>query len=117
MKPEWIKYTGSDEQIEEIANAKAGWIVRYEDCTESQIEYGEPKDMECPTHYLICQPHPLSDMICQQARTGRQVWIKYQIVVHEYSSTQWEYKVEVTNKPNWHIPGAEYRLSPFDEET
>ena len=128
MKPEWIEYTGSDEQIEEIANAKAGWIVRYEDCTESQIEYGEPKDMECPTHYLICQPHPLADMICQQARTGQPVLIKIPLQ-NDYTLADGTlrigdvlvvmgkyYCIIETHFPNWNIPGAKYSFTPFEEE-
>jgi len=76
-KGEWEVYTGSDEQIAEIDDAKNGFICKN--------DYGYIWDdvyidwSKCPigaTHYLICNPHPLADMICQWARTGQPVWFK-----------------------------------------
>lgn len=61
-----------------------------------------------PEGYLICQPHPLADMICQWARTGQPVWIKIpsphkEDVLHTLC----------TNNPDWGFPGAEYSFTPF----
>ena len=61
MKPEWIEYTGSDEQIEEIQKSEHGWM------TEDFIVI----DGSAPIHdllcigdkYLICDPHPYANEI------------------------------------------------------
>lgn len=131
MKPEWIEYTGSDEQIDEIANAEYGWIVRWMDGCESHQYYASDSvqfaEDQCGkfTHYLICQPHPYADMIIRQAQTGQPVWIRIKgdlpmNTLHEDDLvdmlTHKNTVVITTNKPNWHIPGAKYRLSPFEGE-
>ena len=84
---EWIEYTGSDAQIEEILTAKHGFIV------DSQVSIfhkplpGNYKGLGAEylrghfseygvTAYLLCNPHPLADMICQWARTGQPVWYR-----------------------------------------
>ncbi len=120
MKPEWIKYTASDKQIDEMTNAKNGWIVKYENGTQSQIEYGEPKDMKCPTHYLICQRHPLAYMINIWRQTGQPIWIKvpWSIPVDfEYTKRINGYSIFETTTPDWNLYGyVEYRLTEFIEE-
>lgn len=125
MTAQWVKYDGSDKQIAALSNAKHGWVVKYEDGVISKfISFGEPMDMECPMEYLICDPHPYADMICQQARTGRPVWVRMK------SSTYWiiamrgfdliyqDHVVSVikSNTPDWNIPGAEYSFTEFEEE-
>lgn len=82
---EWIEYTGSDAQIEEILTAKHGFIV------DSQVSIfhkplpGNYKGLGAEylrghfseygvTAYLLCNPHPLADMICQWAKTGQPVY-------------------------------------------
>lgn len=106
MKAKWEIYTGSDEQIDEI-NEADDYITRL--------------DKNRHTEYLICKPHPLADMICQQAQTGQPVWIKVEPGVGVYLQPS-RYKttesrgVFVTNKPDWFMPGAEYRFTPFEEE-
>lgn len=79
---EWKEYTGSDEQIVEISNAEHGWVVRWKDGCESHqyyssdsIEFAKEQCGEF-THYLICNPHPLADMIIRQAQTGQPVWYR-----------------------------------------
>ena len=113
-KGEWITYTGSDEQIAELENAKNGFICKN--------DYGYIWDAfyidwsKCPigaTHYFICNPHPLADMICQQARTGQPVWIKHR--------THWDKRInaiqiDCTTTPNWNISGAEYSFTLFEED-
>lgn len=135
MKPEWIEYTGSDEQIEEMLDAvengfllnstRAAGVFKGGDFMSSSHLSGYLEYCEV-THYLICQPHPLADMICQQARTRQPVWIRIKgylpmNTLHEDDLvdmlTHRGAVIITTNKPNWHIPGgAEYRLSPFEEE-
>ena len=122
---EWIEYTGSDEQIAEIDNCKNGLLAK------NDLGYIWPDIYEhfnfAPigsTHYLICQPHPYTDLIKIWADTGCPVWVKVtkrndwvryldgayykpRAMVHEY--------LEPTTKPDWNIPGAEYRLTPFED--
>ena len=86
---EWIEYTGSDEQIAEIESAflKSGFIVTKKNGSISEIIQGTQQlakgfvlynfeQVWVVKRYLICNPHPLADMICQQAMTGLPVWIK-----------------------------------------
>jgi len=108
---EWIEYSGSDAQIAEINNAyKNGYILKTGPVNQtlilkSRAEMGWYKDQF--THYLICNPHPLVEMICQQARTGQQVWIK-EPINDFYDGCKY-----VTTIPNWNIPGAEYSFEPL----
>jgi hypothetical protein len=119
MKQEWIEYTGSDEQIAEIRNSKHGWICEIaEGHTSIVLDENDPlEDIQTIVRYLICQPHPYAKELQQWADTGQPVWVREH---HETwadgvldSSDEVVYK---TNSPNWNIPGAEYRLSPFEEE-
>ena len=106
---EWKEYTGSDESICEIADAIHGVLLRYKCGKETLIVTANRTWGVClddVTHYLICNPHPLADMICQQARTGQPVLVK------KYSNS-FGYK---TTTPDWNIPNAEYSFTPFDEE-
>jgi len=144
---EWKEYTGAPEQIDEMINAAHGFICKNEE-TESgilTIKYGQLfssmshypilnamwdgslkrfMDNNNTTNYLTCNPHPLEDMICQQARTGQEVWIKvpqesYPFIhlmtdYYRYSlNSRWH--VYKTNAPYWHIPGATYSFTLFDE--
>jgi len=111
---EWKKYNGSDEQIEEILDAKNGFTFRYITTTglaQSRV-YTDINEIQrffrCDeiAEYLICNPHPLEDMICQQARTGQEVWVKDKS--HKFCQS-------VTNTPDWNIPGAEYSFTPFEK--
>ena len=85
---EWIEYTGSDEQIEEIVNAEHGFIVESQhsifntppiDLHLGGFDGGFIRDKFALTsikYYLLCEPHPLSAMICQWAKTGQPVWYR-----------------------------------------
>ena len=106
----WIEYTGSDEQIEEINNARYGILAK------NNFNYIWPDIYEhfdfAPigaTEYLICQPHPYADLIKIWADTGCEVWVK------EGKSHRQPF-IYVTDKPDWNIPGAEYRLTQFRDE-
>lgn len=143
---EWKKYTGAPEQIEEMMASKYGvlFIHHNGDMTETPVSakndlpdhidqrYGYP-----PTHYLICNPHPNADMICQQARTGQEVYIKITLRDLDYHISRlieffrfvdhgvdWhragqfepgESVIFKTTKPDWNIPGAIYSFTPFED--
>lgn len=71
---EWKKYTGSDEQIEEMRNAKHGFItdngggVRF--MARTNEDHAREKPLLGVKKYLICNPPPNADMIFQWALTG-----------------------------------------------
>jgi len=123
---EWKKYTGSYEQIEEMWNADDGYILRFSDKVNDRIRRAKEawltlsdfsnhcKKVTNVTNYLICNPHPLADMICQWARTGQPVYIR--IDEHRLDGEWTGYQHYSTNTPDWNIPGAEYSFTPFGEE-
>ena len=69
---EWIEYTGSDEQIEEIQKSEHGWMT--EDFIV--IDGSAPlRDLLCiGDKYLICDPHPYANEIKIWADTGCPVY-------------------------------------------
>lgn len=122
---EWKEYTGSDEQIAEIINCKTDVLCRYVNGTEkfkSEMFIGDWKH-KFLTQYLICNPHQLADMICQQSRTGQPVWVKvtnienslhtYFINTHTLVYRCAKYSVHVTATPVWNIPNAEYSFTEY----
>ena len=132
---EWIEYTGSNEQIAEMRNAGHGFMAKNITSMSSvmSIKFNQlfiqgQKGPYLPelfgnklenflTHnntieYLICTPHPYADTICQWARTGQPVWIRYKGIFPINGSNIYSY---VTNAPDWNIPGAEYSLTPFED--
>jgi len=134
---EWIEYTGSSDHIAEIRQSVHGFIARNEDADSSiikvifnQVFIEGQKDPILPelfpttlkswldaagtTHYLICNPHPLVDMICLQARTGRPVWMRIPVSYERYGYRHITYGTTTT--PDWNIPNAEYSFTPFEEE-
>ena len=106
----WIEYTGSDEQIEDIQKSEHGWM------TEDFIVI----DGSAPIHdllcigdkYLICQPHPYADEIKIWAATGCMIHVREPI---DYAMTGYMYKDYATDQPNWSIPNAKFRLTPFED--
>jgi len=112
---EWKEFTGSPEQIEEIQNSKHGYCVRMADeegAASCLVFYDDSQLDRLKTdtaifQYLIAEPHPLEDMICQQARTGQDVF------VHIAGNKKLEATTYITKKPNWHIPGAQYSFTRF----
>ena len=116
-KPEWIKYTGSDKQIEEIKTASKGILCKL-NSDEGKIKqimlkswHSLDEYSDLITEYLICQPHPYADLIKIWADTGCPVWVKRPIAVLRIG----EPIVFKTTNPDWNIPGAEYRLTPFED--
>ena len=86
MTAQWVKFDGSDEQIAEMVGAKNGFVLRFNGGEDSTIQtigmWGTMITSRNPafsshlTHYLICEPQPYADMICQWARTGQPVWYR-----------------------------------------
>ena len=108
--PEWIEYTGSDEQIEEIQKSEHGWMT--EDFIV--IDGSAPlRDLLCiGDKYLICDPHPYANEIKVWADTWCEVWVREPV---DYAMTGDMYKEYVTDQPNWNIPNARFRLTPFED--
>lgn len=116
----WEEYNGSDEQIDEMCNALHGYMLRLQDGTVTEISIGGPYRDEATdtylgltiTHYLICSPHPLAEMICQQSRTGQLVYCKkISSIGHEKDI---QYFSQSGLRIDWGIPDTEYNLTPFD---
>jgi len=140
---EWIKYTGSDEQIKELWNADDGYILRFSDKVNDRIRRAKEawltlsdfsnhcKKVTNVTNYLICNPHPLEDMICRQARTGQEVWVLEPIIYIEDISVRVLEKhlnresvgtailengifcQYSTRTPYWYVPEAQYSFTRF----
>lgn len=118
---EWKEYTGSDEQLAELIKAENGLLIKLNtmigrDKSRMVDSYDELVDLgyeNFVTHYLICSPHPLADMICQQARTGQPVYI--QGAKESENGLQMEWFSIKTTKPNWYL-NTEYSFTPFEEE-
>lgn len=113
-KGEWVAYTGSDEQISEIQNAKE-FIYRYKTQSgkfvESYIEdtfwKAQINDL---SHYWIIPDDPLREMKIRQARTGQPVYVK---TPSKRAKDKFSYYK--TTNPNWDEIGAEYSFTPFKE--
>jgi len=118
MIPEWKKYTGSDEQIAEMRIG--GFITRDINGVESNIRqtndfvsgdaHKNYLKYEKITHYLICNPHPLADMICQWARTGQPVYYRAR---HNHDITG---ECDSLYKPFANPDAMEYSFTSFGEE-
>ena len=120
---EWKKFEGTDEQIEEIFNA-GGYDYRNDKGYESSVLRAVGKRDELiselnddnVTHYLICNPHPLADMIERWARTSQPVWVKTSREISYAGLPILDVRIQKTDKPDWNIPGAEYSFYAFEEE-
>ena len=122
---EWIEYTGSDEQNRDILGSKADVLFMYSNGVHrlrSSMFTGDWKHRTL-THYLICQPHPYADLVDIWRLSGCPVYVRiteYELHKHGCREYQVTYTrngdtVLVTCKPDWNIPGAEYRLTPFED--
>lgn len=121
MPEDWIKYTGSDEQLKELLTTDKKFIVDNQWsifrtptnlsllATEDNLNWlGALLRDTKVNKYLICNPHPYADMIKQWADTGQPVWWKSKTgggvgLCHEYFP------------PFAHTNEYEYRLKPFEE--
>lgn len=144
---EWKEYTGSDGQIAQMRQSEHGFVARNTSSVSSimsiklnQLFISGQKNPYLPelfgnkvseflnynntTHYLICDPHPLADMICKQARTGQPVWVKMEtstywvIAMRGFDLIYQDPVVSVikSTTPDWNIPDAAYSFTPFDKE-
>lgn len=132
----WKVYTESDEQIEEmckpgciyavmdVSGKVFGPYVWFDTSNHPDPRLREFNDLKSQLstasvkQYIVCEPHPYADIIEIWARTGCEVYIcehhnNYYDGILE--STDCFYHPP-TNKPDWNIPGAEYRLTPFGVE-
>ncbi len=116
---EWKEYNGSDDQIQEIYNSR-GWIVMFFDGVQSDTHIGYPGanvNMHAIHKYLICNPHPLADMIGQQAKTGQPVWVRTRLDDWSTGRQRNFYKLhEPTACPDWYLIDSEYSFTPFDQK-
>lgn len=142
---EWKEFTGSPEQTKELWDADNGYILRFSDKVNDRIRIAKDawltvsdfnshcKKVTNVTHYLICNPHPLEDMICQQARTGQEVWVLEPIIgtedhplcprllaegIHRENvgtaiTENGIFCQYSTRTPYWHIPDAQYSFKRF----
>ena len=115
----WIEYTGSAAQIEALALAKTMVRVRYANrqevnwsCTLFRSESNARDILQDAIAYLISEPHPYADIIKIWADTGCEVYVREPI---DYAMTGDMYKEYVTDQPNWNIPNAIFRLTPFED--
>ena len=115
---EWKKYEGTEEQIAEMLDAEHGFtyldkyqaegsIMHFADFFDKTHLRNHLETWEV-THYLICNPHPLADMIERWARTGQTVYIRWAVRKNRSLLSH------VTTTPDWDIPGAEYSFTPFE---
>lgn len=128
----WVEYTGSDEQTAEIKKAANhnGILLKFNNGEflnvilkgeKEVLDHFDKRSKYQPSHYLICNPHPLADMICQQARTGQSVWIKHPDTKYDWDGILGNIIVDyisitMTTIPNWNITNAEYSFTPFEDK-
>lgn len=93
-KGKWKKYTGSDEQIEEMRNAKDGYTHR--------------KNKQGKSEYIINDPHPYANEIKIWSDTGCPVYWKDKEIDSSGECGSCHYPFAQ--------PGLyEYRLTPFED--
>jgi len=133
---EWQTFTGAPEQFLALSEARHGVIVKGMSEPVPMTDLQELTDYfrEYDTkEFLICNPHPLEDMICQQARTGQEVWVLEPVVGTE-EHPLWPRLLAAgisrenvgtvitengifcqysTHTPYWHIPDAQYSFTRF----
>lgn len=120
---EWKEYNGSKEQIAEMESAQYGVLLSSN--PQEIVDVSDMISLESylsvheVTHYLICNPHPLADMICQQARTGQPVWVRIRCSLTSSARIEdcreWWLNNPPTTAPDWNLK-AEYSFIPFGVE-
>ena len=101
--PEWIEYTGGDEQLTELLTTDSKFMVDNEwsvfhkpttlnmPATEDNLNWLAAllRDTKVK-NYLICQPHPYADLIKIWADTGCPVWVRptkpYEFEISDYEN-------------------------------
>ena len=126
---DWREYTGSDEQIAELASNT--FIVN-----NINSIFGNPKVVNTfytgktyeedklwlrnhfqeygITKYWIIPADPLREMKVRQAMTGQPVWVNVRYFDRELR--EHTYKCHrPTTTPDWNIPNAEYSFTEFKD--
>ena len=108
---EFRVYTGSDEQIAELRAATNGVLIRLADDKPGENEFVLQKDEDFNrgiSEYWIIPDDPFREMKVRWAMTGQPVWVKEGIdCIRPF--------IYETEKPDWHIPNAEYSFTKFDD--
>lgn len=132
---DWISYDNTQQQIDEInkSTLSHGYALRYSNgymtCKLHTI-ISLPLDDKVqgvsghlPSHYLICDPHPIINVMYQQATLGCPVYLKSPWSLHNMLPTQDNYECIGTTstmflfksyKPDWYLPNTTYSLNPFE---
>lgn len=108
---EWKEYTGSDEQIAEMTNARNGWIARLTTGVDSYINQGHPGNsllISSIISYWLIPADPLREMKIRWAMTAQRVFVR----IHHANDV---IDVFYDQSPNWNIPNAEYSFTPFKD--
>lgn len=139
---EWIEYTGIDEQLAMLLTMHDKFIVDSKSSilnkptclklAENQTNIDWLKkhfSRNKVTRFLICKPHPYTDLIKIWTDTGCPVYIKiptnlltssfhdYWDKTKNYNCISESYPLAiVTNTPDWNIPDAEYSLTLFEDQ-
>lgn len=107
---EWIEYTGSEKQIEEIDSDDNDILFRLGNgkvILDSEVNGYWLEPFIGVTHYLICQPHPYADLIKIWADTGCPVYAKHK------ATGQTD---EVCGpRVDWNHEEWEFSLTPFED--
>lgn len=120
--PEWVKFDGSEEQLEMMRTAEHGFKIKYKNNIvgnqdESSIiianglqhavlnHVTQSSTGATVTHFLICEPHPHAEMIIEWARTGRPVYF------FDTASGEWL----PVKKPDWD-ENTRYSFDPPKEK-
>lgn len=114
MKPEWIEYTGSDEQIAEMDDT-GSFIIKANGVESHVMHHIDERGLlvECD-EYLICNRHKYAKLIQRWSMTGQPVWVRIPVSYERYGYCYITYGATTT--PDWNITGAEYSFTPFGEE-
>lgn len=125
----WFDYNGSDEQIAKLLTSSDKFIVDskwsvFKDPSklmllpiESNIIWLKELLDSCGVkRFMFCEPHPYADIIKIWADTGCEVWVKIYIDGSYAGLPIADIPIYSTTRPDWNIPGAEYRLTPFEDQ-
>lgn len=125
---EWIKVDHSKAQADAMEMAEYeghGYILRYEDGTESEARFLHLVSSKKITHYLICERHPHAEMARRQFDTGQPVWIRYNGTAKDINQEFHDSACRLreaypagfkTDEPNWYIPFYDFSFKPFEGE-
>lgn len=115
---DWVEYTASKEQIKELNNSRNGVLLELRDGKTSIVTANlGGYDF---IRYWIIPDDPLRKMKIRQAETGQPVWVRY-LAEASYPTLSGRLMEDtqiltiITTAPNWEIPNAEYRFTPFEE--